>query len=122
MRNAVFAMSLSHHCKNRIFKTPFLVNRKRIEEAVECQFRHSMITIPFQNGIGISSSLPFVHALSAVHPQWLDDPQQVAERTLQNYYSLLEALGLLKEWGHSDLRSDSSEMELGKVRRKRFRL
>jgi ATP adenylyltransferase len=47
-------------------------------------------------GVGKSSSLPFVHAISPANPQWLKAPQQGAEGTLQSYYSMLEAVGLLK--------------------------
>jgi ATP adenylyltransferase len=53
----------------------------------------------YHKGVGKSSSLHFVHAISPVHPQWLEDPQQGAEGTLQGYYSLLEAVGLLKGKG-----------------------
>lgn len=49
-----------------------------------------------QKEVGKSPSLSFVHAISTVHPQWVEVPQQGAEETLQSYYSMLEAVGLLK--------------------------
>ncbi len=57
----------------------------------------ALMTIKDQKGIGISSRLPFVHAISAVRPQWRADPQQGAEETLQSYHSMLKAVGLLKD-------------------------
>ena len=57
----------------------------------------ALITIKDQKGIGISSRLPFVHAISAVQPQWRADVQQGAEETLHSYYSMLKAVGLLKD-------------------------
>ena len=56
-----------------------------------------------ERGIGRSPSLPFVHAISAVHPQWVEDPRQGAEETWQSYYSMLAAVGLLKDGGEKPL-------------------
>lgn len=44
-----------------------------------------------------TGNLPFVHAISQVNPQSLEFSRQGAEQTLEDYYSLLQAVGLRKD-------------------------
>ena len=53
----------------------------------------------YLKGVGINSTLPFVHAISLVNPRWLDATKQGADETLQGYYFMLKAVGLLNDRG-----------------------
>lgn len=49
----------------------------------------------YQNGIGRSPNLPFIHTILPVDQKWMEVPRQGAKETLQRYYSMLGEVGLL---------------------------
>lgn len=49
----------------------------------------------FQDNIGISPKLPFIHAIAKLDPNWAECPSQAAQNTLELYYHLLCKVGLL---------------------------
>ena len=50
----------------------------------------------YHEGIGKAPSFSFIHVVSKVDPQWLEVRQQGAEEALEQYLSMLQAVGLLK--------------------------
>ena len=57
----------------------------------------ALITGQYDTGGEKGLSLPFIHAISPVDPQWLEVPQQGAEKTLRSYKLMLKAVGLFKD-------------------------
>jgi ATP adenylyltransferase len=56
----------------------------------------ALTSASYHKGVGISSNLPFVHGISPVKPEWLEDQKRGGEETMHSYYSMLDAVGLLK--------------------------
>ncbi|MFB2836788.1 ATP adenylyltransferase family protein [Floridanema evergladense] len=54
-------------------------------------------TAKFEDGIGKSPDLPFVHAIAKFDRSWIDSPDLAAEMTLKCYLNLQKAVGLLDD-------------------------
>ena len=61
--------------------------------------KSALASVVYHEGIGKASNLSFLHAVSKVDPQWLEEPAQGAVGTLQCYRSLLQVVGLLNRDG-----------------------
>lgn len=49
----------------------------------------------FQGSVGTVPAFPFAHALARLEPEWATSPSQAASATLECYFHLLQAVGLI---------------------------
>ena len=65
-----------------------------VPDGINLPIEPAIASIQFNNSIGIIPEFPFVHAIAAFNPDWINHLSEAAIFTLELYFELLATLGL----------------------------
>ncbi|MGH7999093.1 MAG: ATP adenylyltransferase family protein [Brasilonema sp.] len=71
-----------------------LVGLPLIPNGLQIPIEPLFASAQFQNFVATLPQLPFVHAFTKLNPDWAQSPLKAAEATLEQYHTLLHAVGL----------------------------
>lgn len=79
-----------------------LVPLPLVPEGLKIPIEPMLASACFQDGVGTTPSFPFKHAIAQLDPNWAKSPVDAASSTLECYYKLLCAVGLINSFIVSD--------------------
>ncbi|CAD0229662.1 Ap4A phosphorylase II [Planktothrix agardhii] len=65
-----------------------------VPDGINLPIEPAIASVQFNNSIGIIPEFPFVHAIAAFNPDWINHPSEAAIFTLELYFELLAKVGL----------------------------
>ena len=65
-----------------------------VPDGINLPIEPAIASVQFNNSIGIIPEFPFVHAIAAFNPDWINHLSEAAIFTLELYFELLATLGL----------------------------
>jgi ATP adenylyltransferase len=68
-----------------------------VDDVAEIPIAPWLKTAKFEAGVGTIPDLPFVHAIAKFDSSWINSPDEAAEITLNCYFNLQKAVGLLND-------------------------